>query len=56
MSAIHNKAAKADGQDTTTLLPFAAPNLVVKTGRSFSRFAEPMNDKFQSCPRTACSA
>lgn len=35
---------------------FTAPNLVVKTCRSFSRFVERMNGWFQGCPPPACLA
>lgn len=39
-----------------TLPPFTAPNLIIKTGCSFNRFAEPMSDRFQGHPPPACSA
>ena len=43
-------------QFSLTLLSFNVPNLIVKTGRSFSKFAQPVNDRFQGCWTPACSA
>ena len=38
-----------------TLPPFAASKSTVKTSRSFSGIAEPINDRFQGRPPPACS-
>lgn len=46
----------AYGQFPLTKRSFTASNLVVKTGRSLSTFAEPMNDRFQGCRTPAGSA
>lgn len=49
-------AQQVGSQLSLMLRPFAGPILPVKTGRSFTQNADPMNDWFQGHPLPACSA